>query len=146
MPRNLDGSLVFSGEAEFARRLLEATKGCRPDMHEPAEQDVYAEVLSADGSLDNAGGDDIHSGEIIVSLIRDLDFAEEPTTGELLPVDTRTSNFNLATLIAFARVGAQTVLDEIEPVPPGMVRLNLRKGVARALETALRNAQTEEDR
>jgi hypothetical protein len=68
-------------------RLLKATEGCRPDMHEPDEQDVEGVVSGF--HLDNAMGDDPirNCGEFTVGIKR----------------DRHTEWFNLATLIALAR-------------------------------------------
>lgn len=82
--------------ANFTERLLEITEGCRADMHEPDEQDVSAHVLG--NLLDNARGEtvcahDIVSGhqELIVVISR----------------EGKQESFNLATLIALARIGAR---------------------------------------
>jgi hypothetical protein len=73
-------------------RLLEITKTCRPDMHEPDEQGVSAIVTGT--HLDNAMGDDPYHNccELTVGIQkRDMDGSRE------------TEWFNLSTLIALAR-------------------------------------------
>jgi len=70
---------------EFSKRLRRITEGCRPDMHEPNENSVAA-VVSGD-HLDNACGDDLTSGELVVSIFN----------------GGNVENFNLATMIAVAR-------------------------------------------
>lgn len=80
---------------QFHERLLDITKGCRVDMHEPDEQDISALVVG--DHLDNAfgeiiAGDAIKQGyqEYVVVLKRGIE----------------TEAFNLASLIALARIGA----------------------------------------
>lgn len=80
---------------KFAQRLLMMTLTCRPDMHEPDEQGITAEVLGR--ILDNAHGDNGRSGEYVVQLTLDIQQGK------------RVENFNLATLIALARLGATTL-------------------------------------
>ena len=79
---------------DFNERLLAITKGCRHDMHEPDNQGLSARIVGDE--LDNAFGEQetAHMGfqEIVVILTRE-------GAGE--------ERFNLATLIALARVGAQ---------------------------------------
>lgn len=79
-------------------RLLETTDGCRPDMHEPDEQDIKARVIG--DHLDNAMGDliDAHliesgSQEFVVCIER-LKYH---------PTRLVVARFNLADLIALAR-------------------------------------------
>ena len=88
---------------DFGKRLLEITKNCRYDMHEPDEQGLSAFVIG--NELDNAFGEDINVDmlkcghqEIVVVLKR-----EDVIMGEM---------FNLATLIALARVGAKTIVGD----------------------------------
>ena len=71
------------------KRLQEATKNCRKDMHEPDEQELTAVVSGY--HLDNAMGDDpiYNCGELTVGLTYDNGGHYEW--------------FNLATLIALAR-------------------------------------------
>lgn len=77
----------------FNKRLLKATKDCRDDMHEPDEQGVSAIVTGY--YLDNAMGDNPFNncGEFTVAIIQD---------------DGSKEWFNLATLIALARIGADS--------------------------------------
>lgn len=96
-----------------AERLLEVTEGCRPDMHEPDEQDLSARVLG--DHLDNAMGEQIRGTaveggyqELVVIFKRgvpgsDGDYSKPFTIKEII---------NLATLTALARFGAQTILGE----------------------------------
>ena len=83
---------------EIKRELNWATKGCREDMHEPDEQDVFATIINPKGNMDNAFGNDITGGEIIVQISR------YEVTGEDA-VRSIQKNFNLADLIALARKG-----------------------------------------
>lgn len=90
---------------ERARELLRITEGCRPDMHEPDEQDLSATVIG--DHLDNTMGEYVNARaieqgyqEYVVVLRRRL------PTG----MRTEYSRINLATLIALARVGSETVL------------------------------------
>lgn len=83
-------------------RLLKITDGCRPDMHEPDEQGLSASVVGT--VLDNAMGNRIDpflifngAQEIVVILDRQTD------EGRI------TEAFNLATLIALARMADATV-------------------------------------
>lgn len=81
-------------KSDFLTRLLSITDGCRDDMHEPDEQDVIATVVG--DHLDNAMGDVRHPyncGEFIVTIRQG-----RKLTGY------REEHFNLATLIAFARM------------------------------------------
>ena len=77
-------------------RLLAITKGCRDDMHEPDEQDLYAKFLGQ--TLDNAFGDDptTNHGELTIGLNR----------------DGKEEWFNLANLIALARKAKVESLDD----------------------------------
>jgi hypothetical protein len=84
----------------FKRNLLEITKGCRLDMHEPDEQNLTARVVGF--KLDNAFGEDI-KGEMIEKGFQEIVVILERT----FPDGTwRTEKFNLASLIALARVAA----------------------------------------
>ena len=70
-------------------RLQEITDGCREDLHEPDEQGISATVVG--DHLDNAMGDAAfphNCGEFVVTLRR----------------GDREERFNLATLIALARM------------------------------------------
>lgn len=77
--------------SEFAVNLLGITKGCRPSMHEPDEQGLECEVLNADGSFDNAGC----GGEMAV-LLKDA--------------NGKSFEFDLASLVSFARLGAEVYM------------------------------------
>lgn len=77
-------------------RLQHITRGCRPDMHEPDEQEVRGHVFGS--SLDNACGDMIEP------------FLIERGAHEIVLVIERFSNgveverFNVADLVALARM------------------------------------------
>jgi hypothetical protein len=82
----------------MTERLLGITSGCRDDMHEPDEQGVSAHIVGY--SLDNAMGDYVDQRavaggyqEYVIVIKR------SGRTPEL---------FNLASLIALARIGAAT--------------------------------------
>ena len=81
----------------YEERLLEITKDCRDDMHEPDEQDLTCMVSGF--HLDNAVGDNPTSnfGEFTVGIGKG---------------DGTKQWFNLATLIALARIGAKKISDE----------------------------------
>jgi len=110
---NGDGSTLFFDEQAWAARLLSITKGCRPDMHEPDEQALDAQIVGThahkgadgrarlEGSLDNAMGDHPDGGELVLTLCRERDWDDEGS-----PTDIRVEHFNLATLVALARLGA----------------------------------------
>lgn len=112
---NRDGSTLFDGEREWARRLLSITKGCAPSMHEP---DRNAQVVGEsahigdgrvylEGSFDNACGDGPDAcGELTLGIVHDVDFDDEGS-----PTHTLIEHFNLATLVAFARLGARLFTD-----------------------------------
>ncbi len=76
----------------FEKRLLRVTQKCRPDMHEPDEQGIT--VMVSGYNFDNAMGDDPNNncGEFTVAIVQD---------------DGSKEWFNLATLIALARIGAK---------------------------------------
>ena len=77
----------------FEERLLIATKNCRHDMHEPDEQGIT--VMVSGYNFDNAMGDNPNDncGEFTVAIVQD---------------DGSKEWFNLATLIALARIGAKS--------------------------------------
>ena len=83
-----------------AVHLLAITKGCRASMHEPDEQGVSATVFGE--RLDNAGVE----GEFMLYIKKD--------TGPL-----RRASFNLASLIALARIGADVYLHEVGQAEDG---------------------------
>lgn len=76
-------------------RLLRVTQHCRKDMHEPDEQGIT--VMVSGYNFDNAMGDNPNNncGEFTVAIVQDDDTAEW---------------FNLATLIALARIGAKALV------------------------------------
>lgn len=91
--------------ADVAKKLLPVTNGCRNTMHEPDEQTVSAIVVGT--HLDNACGDWLNitqlmngTQEIVVILHR-----EEPEYH---------LSFNLADLIALARIGANEIIKQSE--------------------------------
>lgn len=88
-----------------AEVLLRFTKGARDDFHEPDEQGItLVDVVGT--SLDNCFGNAIISQavsrgyqEAVVILKR------------LAPNGAEVERFNLATLIALARIGAKTITE-----------------------------------
>jgi hypothetical protein len=88
-------------DLNFAKRLLNVTIDCKEDMHEPDENGVSAKVFG--NHLDNAMGDDPETNckEYTVEILRDAEELEK-------------EYFNLADLIALARVGAIYILNENE--------------------------------
>lgn len=74
------------------KRLINFTKGCRDDMHEPDEQGLKARVVG--DHLDNAFGDQVRADAIVQGFQEYVVILER--NGETEP-------FNLATLIALAR-------------------------------------------
>ena len=111
---NRDGSTLFEAEGPWALRLLAITDGCAPSMHEP--DSVTAQLVGSnalqghdgrcylEGSFDNAMGDHPDGGELTLTLAREVDWDDEGS-----PTDIRIEHFNLATLVAFARIGAAAV-------------------------------------
>lgn len=105
------GSLVDA--QDFARRLLDVTKDCRPDMHEPDEQGLDAIMTGWD--FNNSAGDEPYDyamgrgyghgnlGEMTVALVKSNN--GDDVVGRFW--------FNLATLFAFARIGAFVMLNDI---------------------------------
>lgn len=94
--------------------LVERVGECYSDLP-PSVRQLYDKLGKAldgnraylEGSLDNAMGDEPGCGlgsEFTVSLVREVEWDD---TGD--PTDIRTEHFNLATLIAFARIGAAAV-------------------------------------
>lgn len=79
-----------SGDDNKAASLLTITEDCRPDMHEPDEQGVSATITG--DHLDNAGC----GPEYIVNLLRESEGMRK----------AQACSVNLATLIAYARIGA----------------------------------------
>lgn len=83
----------------FEKRLLRVTQDCRPDMHEPDEQGIS--VMVSGYNFDNAMGDnpDNNCGEFTVAIVQE---------------DGSKEWFNLATLIALARIGAKSEIFSID--------------------------------
>lgn len=75
------------------QRLIEFTKNCRPDMHEPDEQQIGATIIG--NHLDNAMGD-VLIPKLVKSGSHEYLVALHDSFGD-------TEFFNLATLIALAR-------------------------------------------
>ena len=96
----------------FGNRLLRVTRECRDDMHEPDEQNLTAVVTGY--LLDNAMGDDPRDncGELTVGLVNISD-----------PSNPRYEWFNLADLIALARVGAELKSSSLQHVRSIMLGL-----------------------
>ena len=93
---------------KVASRLLSQTNGCRYDMHEPDEQDLKARIIG--NKLDNAFGDSIREEAILNGwqefvVILERDFG--PRGG-----GRHIDKFNLASLIALARIGAKELANE----------------------------------
>ena len=86
-------------DIQFAERLLKITDGCRPDMHEPDEQGITA--IATGWQLDNAMGDEPRDnfGELTVGIAKNKNLFENDPEW-----------FNLASLIALARIGARVQL------------------------------------
>lgn len=82
-------------------KLLTITDGCRADMHEPDEQGISAHVVGY--RLDNACGEYISDKAIIEGWQEYI---------VILHKDGRDERFNLASLIALARMGARTIQAE----------------------------------
>lgn len=79
---------------EMLTRLNSITADCREDMHEPDEQDIFADVVGT--HLDNAMGDVApphNCGEFLVKITKKTDSTKT----------TKSDIFNLASLIALAR-------------------------------------------
>ena len=88
-------SLKYDNGFEFfikdSAKLIHMTDGCRGSMHEPDENDVSATIK--DGLFDNAGG----GGEMELTIWKG-NFA---------------GKFNMASLVALARIGAQYLLENV---------------------------------
>lgn len=80
---------------DFTTKLLAATQGCRPSMHEPDEQGVEATPIP--GPFDNAGGD-----ELALAIERYVGDGSQRKSVE---------RFNMADLVALARLGAALWVD-----------------------------------
>lgn len=100
------------------KRLVAITEGCRPDMHEPDEQEINAHVVGS--RLDNACGDYIGIQQVIGNF-QEFVVVLERFDGTSI----RKEQFNLATLIALARraelapqESGSKASDVSEPVTP----------------------------
>ena len=96
----------------IAEELLAITKGCRDDMHEPDEQELELGGICGT-KLDNAFGSDVRERavldgyqEVVFSLRR----THYDKSGEY--DSEKLTKFNLATVIALARIGAAKLLEE----------------------------------
>lgn len=95
-----------------AKTLLILTKGARDDFHEPDEQGITLTAMVGT-KLDNAMGCEIDEQRIrrgIQEAVIVLDRSDDDT-------DDGTVAFNLATIIAMARVGAKVITGATEPAP-----------------------------
>lgn len=81
--------------------LLEITEYCRPDMHEPDEQEIKAYVRGE--YFDNAGV----GAELNMTI-----------TNNDNSISMNAYTINLATLTALARIGASVLLEEMEKSRP----------------------------
>lgn len=77
-------------------RLWHITHGCRPDMHEPGEQELKAWVVG--NHLDNACGDNVTVEAITKGYQEYVVILERLVDGKI-----KNERFNLASLIALAR-------------------------------------------
>lgn len=91
-----------------ARRLLELTADCRDSMHEPDEQGFKRVRLVGD-HLDNAFGTTITEDAIMKCYQEYVLIIEQG--GEPNGSGAKHEPFNLATLIALARIGAQKIVE-----------------------------------
>lgn len=80
---------------DFTTKLLAATQGCRPSMHEPDEQGIEAHLIV--GPFDNAGG-----AEMALAIERYVGDGSQRKSVE---------RFNMADLVALARLGAALWID-----------------------------------
>ncbi len=112
-----DGNILFHNERDFAKRLLDVTSECGTDMHEPS---IDAQLVGTtshashrgvylEGSFDNAMGDHPDGGELVLSLVREREWDDEGS-----PTDIQTEHFNLASLVALARLGARALDGNVE--------------------------------
>ena len=97
----------------IAEELLAITDGCRDDMHEPDEQELALAGITGT-KLDNAFGSDVRERavfegyqEVVFSLRRTRYDESGSYDSEKL------TKFNLASVIALARIGAAKVLEEV---------------------------------
>lgn len=87
-------------------RLAAITRDCRPDMHEPSEQDLKARLVG--DHLDNACGESIQEEAISRGFQEYVVILERYDNGKIL-----VEKFNLATLIALARYAKFDSKDEV---------------------------------
>ena len=95
-------ALLNANFQDFCERLVAITEECRPDMHEPDNQGVTGRVIG--DHLDNAMGERVSENSVLLGyqeLIVILDRTRQHKGSE---------SFNLASLIALARVGARQLL------------------------------------
>ena len=78
------------------QRLKDITAGCRPDMHEPDEQNLKCRVVG--DHLDNACGEHIGEAQIVGGFQEFVVILER-----LIDKQIVIEKFNLANLIALAR-------------------------------------------
>lgn len=90
---------------KFADRLLRITADCRSDMHEPDEQHIKVRIVG--DHFDNAFREDIRKEAIEQGYQEFVVIIEREIYDHGQFVDKVTEKFNLATLIAYARVGAK---------------------------------------
>ncbi len=82
---------------EIQAGLLDVTAGCRPDMHEPGEQDLKAHVVG--DHLDNAFGANV-AASMVIAGTQEYVVCLERFDG----TDFHVAQVNLADLIAMARL------------------------------------------
>lgn len=84
----------------LSKKLLGFTKSCREDMHEPDEQGISARVVGS--KLDNAFGECIREDAITDGWQEFVVILENKDYEQL--------QINLASLIALARVGGESLI------------------------------------
>jgi len=87
---------------ERAKLLLRTFVDCPTNMHEP-DQWGFGPVWMTGNRLDNACGDNISVDGVLRGYQEAVVVFKNEETGECIP-------FNLANLVAFARVGAEKTL------------------------------------
>lgn len=95
--------------AEDLDRLLTLTSGCRPDMHEPDEQDLKL-IAMIGSSLDNAFGESVTARAVVGGYQEAVVVLRRVFYGSGEPEHGREQNevFNLANLIALARMARRS--------------------------------------
>lgn len=86
-------------QQDTRNRLRAITVDCRPDMHEPDEQDIKCRVVG--DHLDNACGDHVGVQQIVGGFQEYVVILERLQGGKIV-----TERFNLADLIALARLAS----------------------------------------